>query len=68
MLQQPDQLGSLACGDRRDPRFHGGDGLRIGHGRVGYPPFDSARRGEAAQTVCQIEALAVINHWLTITW
>ena len=53
--------------DRRHPRFHDCHGLGVGDLRVGYPPFDSRacwrlRKGR------QIEALAVINHWLTITW
>ena len=65
MLQQPDQLGRLASRDLRNPRLHGRHSLEIGYRRVGYPPFDRAGRARKRR---QIEVLAVINHWLTITW
>ena len=67
MLQQPHQLGRLLGGDVGDARFHRRHGLGIGHRRVRNPPFDRAAAGRLRESR-QIQALAVINHWLTITW
>ena len=67
MLEQPDQLGGLIGRDRRHARLHCGDGLGVGHGLVRDPPFDRAAAGKGRKGR-KIEALAVINHWLTITW
>ena len=45
---------------------HDGDGFGVGHRGVGNQPFDSfCVRGRKGR---QIEAVAAINHWLTITW
>ena len=67
VFQQPDQFGGLMGRNRRDSRLHGRHGLRIGHRRVRDQPFDRAAAGRARKRR-QIEVLAVINHWLTITW
>ena len=67
VLQQPDQFGGLVGGDGGDARLHGRHGLQIGHRRVRDQPFHRATAGRAREGR-QIEVLAVINHWLTITW
>ena len=56
----------MAYGNGCNPGFHGGYGLGIGHRRVGYQPFDRAA-AKGVRKRRQIKALAVINHWLTIT-
>ena len=55
----------LAVGDVGRTGFHFGDGLEIGDGASRDSPFDLARSPRERR---QIKALAVINHWLTITW
>ena len=67
VFQQPHQFGRFMGRYRRDTRLHGRHGVEIGHRRVGNPPFDRATAGRAREGR-QIEALAVVNHWLTITW
>src|SRR5205814_10588405 len=68
VFQQPDQFGGLPGRDRSDPRLHGRYGLEIGYRGVGYQPFDRATAIGRPGKGRQIQALAVINHWLTITW
>ena len=45
---------------------HDGDGFGVGHRGVGNQPFHSL--GVRGRKRRQIEAVAAINHWLTITW
>jgi hypothetical protein len=40
VLEQPDQLAGRAVGNRRRPRFHEGQRLRVGHLALGDGPFD----------------------------
>src|SRR6267142_7250670 len=67
MLKQKHQFGSLPVGDIGSAGLHFGDGLGVGHRIRRNAPFDvaAARRPREGR---QIKALAVINHWLTITW
>ena len=67
VFQQPHQFGRFARRNGRNPHLHGRYGFQIGHGRIGNLPFDRAGVG-GARKGRQIEVLAVINHWLTITW
>src|ERR1700704_3408862 len=67
VFQQPDQLGRLVSRDFSNPCFHGRYGLEIGYRQVGYPPFDRPATGRLREGR-QIQALAVINHWLNIMW
>ena len=67
MLQQPHQFGGLPVGDIGHTGLHFGHGLGVGHGASRNPPFDLAAAGGPREGR-QIKALAVINHWLTITW
>ncbi|MBA7705861.1 hypothetical protein ES703_114701 [subsurface metagenome] len=67
VLQQPDQFARPPGGDIGRAGLHRSHRLEIGHGRIGDPPFDGGAPGRARKRR-QIQALAVINHWLTITW
>ena len=67
MLQEPHQFGRLTVGDFGRARFHRGDGFEVGHRRGLDSPFDIGAAGRPREGR-QIKALAVINHWLTITW
>src|SRR5262249_58030248 len=67
MLEQPDRLAGPPRGDLGGAGLHRRYRLEIGHGRIGDLPFDDRSPGGARKRR-QIQALAVINHWLTITW
>src|SRR5437667_6055 len=67
VFQKPDQFGGLMGGDRRCARLHGRDGLKIRYWRWRDSPFDG-RAVERAAKGRQSEVLAIVNHWLTITW
>ncbi len=67
VLEQPYQFWRAAGGDMGHPRLHRGDGLRIRDRRVGDQPLHRTCPRFRGQ-VRQIKGLAVINHWLTITW
>jgi len=64
MLQEPDQLCSIACGNRGGACFHIRDSVRIGHRRLGDSPLNSMCKWRRKRL--QNEAFAGINHWVTI--
>src|ERR1700730_1175063 len=66
VFQEPDQFRRLARRDRSDALLHRCDRVRIGHRRIRNAPFHRAAGGLSKGR--QIKALAIINHWLTITW
>jgi hypothetical protein len=67
VLQQPHQFARFVGRDVGHARFHLSHGIGVGHWFGRNPPFHiaAARRAREGR---QIKALAVINHWLTITW
>src|SRR5262249_7935316 len=66
VLQQPDELTGLTCGDFGRPALHGGDGLFIGDRSTADAPFSGRRSGRGC--VADYQRASRINHSSTIPW